>query len=249
MNVRELTEWRTGPTPLHRRLPVFMAAAIIVLVVWNVLSNSLAPGAQLPIGVIGATGLVLIARRAGLDWSDIGLARRDLGNGARVGVISAGVLILVLITAAAIPDTRSVLADGRFVGMELPRALYEMLVRIPLGVALAEEVAFRGVLLGMLMVRTTALRAVVISSVLFGLWHVLPGITALESATGIVEISSTGVQAGLVAVQVVVTGLAGVVFSWLRLRGGHVVSPILVHAPLNSVSFAIGWLAVQNAWF
>jgi membrane protease YdiL (CAAX protease family) len=212
-----------------------------------VLANTLPGSAQLPISVIGVTGLVLIARRAGLDWSDVGLARRNLGAGVRIGAIAAGVVVLVLITAAAIPDTRSVLADGRFVGMDLPRALYEMLVRIPLAVAVAEEIAFRGVLLGILMTRTTTFRAVVISSVLFGLWHVLPAIAALESASGIVEISSTGVEMGLVAVQVLVTGLAGAVFSWLRLRGGHLASSILVHAPLNSVSFGIGWLAVQGA--
>lgn len=244
-----LTESRANPTLQRRPLAVSVAAVIVVLVVWNVLSNTLPPGGQLPISVIGAAGLVLIARRSGLEWSDLGLARKNLGDGVRVGAIAAGVLVLALITAAAIPDTRTVLADGRFVGMELPRALYEMLVRIPLAVALTEEIAFRGVLLGMLMVRTTALRAVVISSVMFGLWHLLPGMSALETVSGIVEMSSTGVEMGLVAVQVVVTGLAGVVFSWLRLRGGHVASSILVHAPLNSVSFAIGWLAVQNTSF
>ena len=229
------------------RVPVLVSVLIVVLVAWNLLAHVSPPGSQLPISVIGVLGLVLIARRAGLEWADIGLARRNLGNGMRVGAIAAGVLVLVLIAAAAIPDTRSVLADGRFVGMELPRVLYETLVRIPLAVALAEEIAFRGVLLGVLMTRTTVVRAVVISSALFGLWHILPGISALESASGIVEASSAGAVIGLVAVQVVVTGLAGVVFSWLRLRGGHVASSILVHAPLNSVSFAIGWFAVQNA--
>ena len=246
MTVRVLTEWRPASTPQHLRLPLVVAALVVVLVVWNVLANTLSPDAQLPISVIGAFGLVVIARRAGLGWSDLGLARRNLGEGVRVGVIAAGAVILVLVTAAAIPDTRNVLADGRFIGMDLPRALYEMLVRIPLAVALAEEIAFRGVLLGILMTRTTALRAVVISSALFGLWHVFPAISALESAS-VIEISSTGMQVGLVAAQVLVTGLAGAVFSWLRLRGGHVASSILVHAPLNSVSFGIGWLAVQGA--
>ena len=249
MVVRELTAWRAGTAPLLPRLPVVLAGLIAVLVAWNVFAYMLPSGAQLPISAIGVTGLVLIARRCGLGWSDLGLARRNLVDGLRIGAIAAGVLVLVLITAAAIPQTRSLLADGRFVGMELPRMLYETLVRIPLAVALTEEIAFRGVLLGILMTRTTAVRAVVISSALFGLWHVLPGISALESASGMLEISSAGAVVGLVVVQVVVTGLAGVVFSWLRLRGGHVASSILVHAPLNSVSFAIGWAAVQNASF
>ncbi len=247
MTVRELRQWNTHAESQPMRLPAFGVALIAVLVVWNVLAYNLPSDAQLPISVLGVLALVLIARRAGLGWSELGLARRNLSDGVRVGVIAAGVLVLVLITAAAIPDTRSVLADGRFVGMELPRVLYETLVRIPLAVAFAEEIAFRGVLLGVLMTRTTVWRAVGISSALFGLWHILPGMSALESATGVVEISSTGMGVGLVAVQVLVTGLAGVVFAWLRLRGRHVASSILVHAPLNSVSFAIGWVAVQNA--
>ncbi len=248
MNAGVLTEPASNPTRRTRRLSVPLAVLTLVLVAWNVLAAALPASAQLPISVIGVACVVLIARQAGLDWSAIGLARRDLGNGVRVGVISAGVLMLVLLTAAAIPATRTVLADGRFIGMELPRVLYETLVRIPLAVALAEEVAFRGVLLGMLMVRTSTARAIAISSAVFGLWHILPGISALESASGVVEISSTSVLVAVVAVQVLVTGLAGVVFSWLRLRGSHVASSILVHAPLNSVSFAIGWVAVQNAW-
>lgn len=249
MVVRELTEPRARPAFRPWPLQVLVPALIVVLTSWNVLANTSHPDAQLPISVLGAAGLVFIARRAGLQWSDLGFARSNLRDGIRVGVIAAGALVLVLITAAAIPDTRDVLADGRFVGMELPRAVYEMLVRIPLAVALTEEIAFRGVLLGILMVRTSTFRAVMISSMLFGLWHILPGISALESASGIVATSSTAAKLGLVGIQVLVTGLAGVAFSWLRLRGGHVASSILVHAPLNSVSFAIGWFAVQSAWF
>lgn len=223
-----------------------MAAVIALLVVWNIVANTVPIVAQLPVSAIGLFSVVLIARRAGLGWSDIGLARRDLGNGVRVGIIAAGVVVLLLIAAVAVPATRSVLADGRFVGMALPRMLYETLVRIPLAVAFAEEVAFRGVLLGLLMTRFGTLRAVAIFSALFGLWHILPGIAALE--TSIAGTSSTGVASGLVVAQVVLTGLSGLVFSWLRLRGRHAASSMLVHAPLNSVSFALGWAAVQYAF-
>lgn len=235
----------TRPQTLWRRP---LAAVIVLLVAWNVLANTLPQAAQLPTGVVATFLLIVVARRSGLEWSQVGLARRDLGDGMRVGVIAAGVVILALITAAAVPATLSVLADGRFVAMEMPRALYEMLLRIPLAVALAEEVAFRGVLLGMLMVRMTPLRAALVSSAIFGLWHVFPAIAALETTSGIAEASSNGAQVGLVVGQVLLTGIAGLVFCWLRLRGRHLAAAILVHAPLNSVSFAIGWLAVQNAW-
>ena len=186
------SERTTELTPAQTVRPGHLVVVVAVLVVWNVLANTLPSGAQLATSVIGAVTVTVAARRAGLDWSQIGLARRDLGNGMRVGVIAAGVVVLVVITIAAIPGTRSVLADGRFVGMESSRALYEIFVRIPLAVGIAEEVGFRGVLLGMLLVRTTEVRAVVISSSVFGLWHVLPGIAALETASGMAELSSIG---------------------------------------------------------
>lgn len=249
MTVRELTEWRVAPGEQQPKLSILLTSLIVVLLAWNLLADRAPSDAQLPIGLLGAAGLVLIARRAGLGWSDMGFDRTKLGNGMRVGAIAAGVVVLVLILAAALPDTRAVLADGRFVGMDLSRALYETLVRIPLAVALTEEIAFRGVLLGVLMTRTTVLRAVVISSVLFGLWHILPGIAALENVSGVGDGASTAVAVALVAAQVIVTGVAGAGFAWLRLRSGHIAAPILVHAPLNSVSFAVGWIAVQTAWF
>ncbi len=37
-------------------------------------------------------------------------------------------------------------------------------------------------------------------------------------------------QAAFVAGNVAVTGLAGAVFAWLRLRSGSVVAPVLAHA-------------------
>ena len=50
---------------------------------------------------------------------------------------------------------------------------YESLARIPVGTAVFEEVAFRGVLPGLIARTTTEPAAVGLSSLLFGLWHVL----------------------------------------------------------------------------
>jgi membrane protease YdiL (CAAX protease family) len=88
---------------------------------------------------------------------------------------------------------------------------------------------------------------VFLSSALFGLWHVLPGIEALETTTAS-ELSSGVLGALSVAGQVLVTGLAGGVFAWLRLHSGSLAAPVLAHWGLNGVAYFAGWLIVQNGW-
>ncbi len=81
----------------------------------------------------------------------------------------------------AIPWSRRFFLDADVVNANTGRALYDMLVRIPLGTALAEELLFRGALLGLFMRRHRAGTAVALSSALFGLWHVSPTLSSLAS--------------------------------------------------------------------
>lgn len=76
--------------------------------------------------------------------------------------------------------------------------------------------------------------ATVGSSVLFGLWHVLP---ALGSDAG------PGGAGARTAGTVLVTGLAGLGFCWLRVRSGSLLAPALLHWALNG----LGLLAVRAA--
>jgi membrane protease YdiL (CAAX protease family) len=125
-------------------------------------------------------------------------------------------------------------------------AAYQVVVRIPLGTVVLEEVAFRGVLLG-LITRRAGLRAgVVWSSALFGLWHVLPsmGLDGVNPVADGVFDGSTGAVLAVVAA-VVGTGLAGLVFTFLRLRSGSLVAPMLLHTATNSASFAVAWLVLH----
>ena len=226
----------------------WIAVSLAGLVGWNVLAHLLPGTARLPLASLGVAALLFVARRAGLGWSQLGLGRWHLRRGARLGAASAVVVVVAVLLLAAYSGTRAILADGRFVGMETPQMAYEVAVRIPLAVAVAEEIAFRGVLLGMLDTRTTRVRAIWLSSAVFGLWHVLPALAALETASTLGGDPSMAVQIGLVAGQVVVTSLAGAVLAWLRLSANHVIAPILAHGALNSAAFLAGWLVVQNGW-
>ena len=159
-----LDGWRFGsrdrPTPERpHRLPLPEAAVVVVLIAWNIAANASPDRASLPIGIAGAGLLTLIARWSGLSWPYLGLGPGTMRSGIRIGAIAGGVIGIALFAVAAIPATREFLADDRFVGIGASEMLYETLVRIPMGTALAEEVAFRGVLLGMLLVWITPTRS------------------------------------------------------------------------------------------
>jgi membrane protease YdiL (CAAX protease family) len=199
---------------------------------------------RLPSNVVVATASVAIARRAGTSWRGLGLHPRSARRGA-----TAGLLVLVPVATAvavtlAVPRLRLMLDDARITTATNERAAYELLVRIPVETALAEEVLFRSALLG---VATGAWRtptAVAISSTAFGAWHVVPALEAHASnAVGADLVRGRGGRATHVVGTVGATALAGAALSTLRLRSGSVVAPILAHASIN----AAGYLAARGA--
>lgn len=242
------SRWFVQPESKPDRAPIYELLIVAVLFGWNLLANLVVPDlGAVPVAVSGVIVLLILARRSGADRRRLGLDRGFLGKGMRLGLIVLAVVTLSVLVMALIPATRQVLGDDRFVGMGTGEMLYETLVRIPFGTALGEELAFRGVLFGVLLAWFSPLRAALISSGLFGLWHVLPGIEALETTT------ATGLASGLlgalsVAAQVVVTAGAGVVFCWFRLRSGSIAAPAMAHWAINGSAFLAGWLIVENGW-
>jgi membrane protease YdiL (CAAX protease family) len=59
--------------------------------------------------------------------------------------------------------------------------------------------------------------------------------------------ASAGVagQALVVLGAVVATFLAGLVFSWLRLRSGSLVAPVMAHVATNGVALVAAWLTLH----
>ena len=84
------------------------------------------------------------------------------------------------------------------------------------------------------------------SSVLFGLWHVLPSLGLASDNAAIGDTVGTGRSAQLISVvgTVVFTGLSGVVFCELRRRSGSLLAPAGLHWATN----AIGVLASAAVW-
>ncbi|MFB4319856.1 lysostaphin resistance A-like protein [Actinomadura sp. 21ATH] len=231
-----------GGTPQLRAVgPVIAPAAVaVVLVAANLLNNRLAPGAYVATCAAGAALLLLAARWDGCSWPDLGLGRDGLRRGPRWAAAAALLVLAVYTVAALLPFTRTAFEDERAGGSPFPEVLYNVLVHIPLGTVLLEEVAFRGVLYAMLARRYGVPKAVAGSSLLFGFWHVLPSLNlasrnaAVESLAG----TGTGATAAAVTAAVVVTALGGAVFCELRRRSGSLLAPMGLHWALNGIGFA-----------
>jgi membrane protease YdiL (CAAX protease family) len=210
--------------------------AVVDVMTTRVLSAVLDPFFRA--GVI--LGFLLWARRyAGLSWDELGCARDKVGSGFRWGLLAMLLLGAIIIVAVAIPGTRSHF-ENRGVRHESTLShVLEPLVVIPFATVLFEELIFRGVLLGALLRVTTRMRAVIYCSIAFGLWHIPP---ALSAAKGKESLAAVGIVGGTIAF----TTAAGVLFSWLRLRSGGLLAPIMAHIASNSFAY-IGALIVLDA--
>jgi len=84
------------------------------------------------------------------------------------------------------------------------------------------------------------------SSVLFGLWHVLPSLSLPTDNVAVGEAVGTGQSAELISVlsTVAFTGLTGVLFCELRRRSGSLLAPAGLHWATN----ALGVLASAAVW-
>jgi membrane protease YdiL (CAAX protease family) len=145
--------------------------------------------------------------------------------------------------ASLAAPVREALPDGH--GDPGRGLLTAVLVVIPLGTVLPEELAFRGVLLALLGRRHGMPAATLLSSALFGLWHVLASLgggTANAAIAGVVGEDAAGTVLRVV-VTVLFTSLAGVMLCALRARSGSLVAPVLAHWTVNGLGVIVAALA------
>jgi len=216
-----------------------------VLVVFTVVRGygSLGPPVVTVAVLMGA--LVLVAWSTGATLADLGLGRGDVGAGLRYGAGAFGLVLLVLIVAAVIPATNGFLHDSR-AQISGGRLLYGVGVSIVLFTAIPEEFAFRGVLLGSALRLWGPWRASLITSALFGLWHITPTLHTMSDNRVVSGLSATvGGQVLLVLGSIAVTFVAGLAFCWLRLRSRSLIAPVMAHAAINGLALTVAWFAVH----
>jgi membrane protease YdiL (CAAX protease family) len=212
-----------------------LVIAVVDVMTTRVLSAALDPFFR----ALVIVGLAFWARRcAGLSWDELGCAREKVASGLRWGLLAMLVIGAVIIVAVAIPSTRSYFEKGAIRRDSTAAHVLEPLVVIPFATVLFEEVIFRGVLLGALLRVTTQVRAVIYCSIAFGLWHIPP---ALSDANGKSAFATIGIVGGTIAF----TTAAGVLFSWLRLRSGSLLAPIMAHVASNSFAYVGALIALD----
>lgn len=209
---------------------------------YDVVQNLLLPDrAYVPANLAVTGALVRHALRAGATTGELGLEPGRIPSGLVWGGASvAMVAVAVGLVPSRLRDTW--LLDERARGHGSSTAAFRAAIRFPIGTALFEEVAFRGVLDGLWRRERGAGSARLVTAVAFGAWHLLPTyrlFPLMAGATGSPRARVRAAVAGSVA-----TGLGGLLFTALRERSGSVAAPWLLHASLNAGSY----LLARRAW-
>jgi tRNA pseudouridine32 synthase/23S rRNA pseudouridine746 synthase len=188
----------------------------VVIVSWAAIAQS-----------AGTLLIVIVASRwCGLTWAEAGIGWTNLlrssliGAGIGIGLAAAVLLVLEVGARLGTPITYQPLR-----GASISAVLTHALVGLPLQTAIPEELAFRGLVLGLLMRKLTPLRAALVTSAFFVAWHVVVqgqtlAVTNFASPWQIVPAMGLAF-AGLFA--------GGVIFALLRLRTRNLAAAVMAH--------------------
>ena len=222
------------------------ALAVAVLALFSVARTFgvLGPPAESIGLLVGA--LALIAWFTGATLDDLGLGWADAREGLLYGAGAVALVLLVLVVAAVIPATNGFLHDSR-AQISGDRLVYDLGVSIVLFTAIPEEFAFRGVLLGSGLRMWGPWRASLVTSALFGLWHIAPTLhTMSDNHVFRGAAASVAGQVLLVLGAIAVTFVAGLAFCWLRLRSRSLIAPVLAHAATDGLALTVAWFTVHH---
>jgi membrane protease YdiL (CAAX protease family) len=211
-------------------------------------ARDLLPAGTLWLSLVAGPALLLFARLTGLSWAQLGLARNRLLSGLAWGLGAIGVVALAYLAGVLLPLTRPFFLDARY---HLPPAevLVTAFVVIPVGTVLLEELAFRSVLWGFLHRHLTAWKVLLVSSGIFGLWHLLPalGSAGRGGLTGAVPGTGATATVLLLLGTVVLTTVGGLVAGELRRRSGSVLAAAGMHWATNGLGVLFGMAAWRLA--
>jgi len=175
----------------------------------------------------GTVLIVIVASRwCGLTWAEAGIGWTNLLRSSLIGAwIGLGLAAVVLLVLEAGAQLGTPITYQPLRGASISAVLTHALVGLPLQTAIPEELAFRGLLLGLLMRTLTPLRATLVTSAIFVAWHVVVqvqtlAVTNFPSPWQIVPamgLAFAGVFAG------------GVIFALLRLRTRNLAAAFVCH--------------------
>jgi CAAX protease family protein len=175
----------------------------------------------------GTVLIVIVASRwCGLTRAEAGIGRTNLLRSSLIGAgtgLGLAAVVLLALEAGAWLGTPITYQPLR--GVSISTVLTHALVGLPLLTAIPEELAFRGLVLGLLMRKLTPLRATLVTSAVFVAWHGVVQVQTL-AATKFTSpwliVPAMGLAlAGLVA--------GGVIFALLRIRTRNLAAAVMAH--------------------
>ena len=225
---------------------VLVIAALLVI---NVVNNRVAPNSHYLLWSF-ARSVILLAFGLldGNTFTDMGLSWTHYLSGLIWAGICVGGVTLVYLVGIIFRPTRSAFRDERHAELSGGRLAFHALLEVPFGTVLLEEIAFRAVLFSMLARRYGLVWGIVLSSILFGLWHVLPAIGSHEQNPALGSVVGKGLRGNIfvIALSVLTTTLAGFVFCALRLVSGSVLAPMGLHWATNGLGYAFSWAIIRR---
>ncbi|HZM82325.1 MAG TPA: CPBP family intramembrane glutamic endopeptidase [Candidatus Limnocylindrales bacterium] len=234
---------RLQPAQDLARTRIALVSCVALLGLTAVLVGTVVPAWAYPlINTVVAALLIAIALKAGTTQEATGLrlGRRTV-LAALIGLVCVAA---VLATGWALPPIREVFTASPAAGMTSAGLLWAVLVRVPFGTVLLEEVAFRGVLPALLGADGKRWRwwQMLGASALFGLFHLFPALR--QGRCDGLAVHSLFCAAGPVlapaAVMTVAMGL-GVLLCLVRHIGGGLLAPFAVHTAANSAGYILAW--------
>lgn len=180
-------------------------------------------------------------------WKRSGLTLRGSGKSTLWGLALGAALSgppLFFFYRPILLDTP--LEYGPVANLSRREMLVELLLRLPINVALLEEIAFRGLLYGALRRSTSVPVATVVSALGFAGWHItVTATTAAETNLSNAKLprflkpllQPLAVLGGMLS-----TGIAGALFALVRERTGSLAGAIVAHWVVDSLMVLALWL-------
>jgi membrane protease YdiL (CAAX protease family) len=177
----------------------------------------------------------------------VGLHGKSLGKSMAGGVALGAALAvppLVFFYKPILLDTP--LEYGPIVSLSRRELLNELFVRLPVGVAVLEELGFRGLLYAALRRELPPAPSIALSAAAFAGWHFAVTATSAEQSNlnDVARLPSflrPYVQPIAVLGGMLTTGVAGVGFALLRERTGNLAGPMVAHWLVDSVMVVALW--------
>ena len=227
----------------RRRVALALIGTILLLVAVTAVHRFGPAHAGLFVAPAVAAAVVLLGRRAGLTWEDLGVARRTWRRGVVYALAAIVVIAAVYAVAALLPLTRSAFLDPRY-HLAPATGMLTAFIVVPVGTVLLEEVAFRGVLFGLVRRHRGGWFGAGVSSTLFGLWHVVPSLSLAKSNPAVGAVVGHGVsgQVAGVLVAMLFTAAVGLLFCELRRRSGSLLASAGLHWAANALGVVVAML-------